>query len=176
VAAAAGAVVQVVNDRPDQVPGALPAGVTAETAPGNHVIIDMGGGRYALYAHLMPGSVAVAVGEVVARGQLLARVGNSGNRDAPHLHFHVMDRASAFDANGLPFVFDRMEFQGRTTGTVDDFVNVVFSGGAVPINPAGSGPRRREMPHPGCLRLQVGPAALHVRSHVIGSLCLSEKG
>jgi hypothetical protein len=43
-------------------------------------------------------------------------------------------------------VFDRMEFQGRTTGTLDDFVNVVFSGGAVHINPAGSGPRRREMP------------------------------
>ena len=146
VAAAAGEVVQMVNDLPDQVLGEPVSGVTGETAPGNHVIIDMGGGRYALYAHLIPGSVAVAVGEVVARGQLLGRLGNSGNSDAPHLHFHVMDRASALDANGLPFVFDRMEFQGRTAGTRDDLGNVVESGGAVAINPAGSGPRRREMP------------------------------
>jgi hypothetical protein len=145
VAAAPGRVVQVVNDLPDNVPGEPLPGVI-ETGSGNHVIIDIGQGRYTEYAHLIPNSVAVSVGDVVQRGQRLGLLGNSGNSDAPHLHFQVMDRPSALDADGLPFVFDRMEFQGRTTGTQADVENVASSGGAVPINPAGSGPRRREMP------------------------------
>jgi hypothetical protein len=39
-----------------------------------------------------------------------------------------------------------MEFQGRMAGTLDDLVNVVFSGGALDMNPAGSGRRQGEMP------------------------------
>ncbi len=146
VAAAGGRVVQVVNDLPDQVPGELPTNITAGQAAGNLVIIDMGRGKYALYAHLIPGSAAVGVGEVVQTGQLLGRLGNSGNTDAPHLHFQVMDRASALDADGLPFVFDLMEFQGRIVGTLDELNNVVFAGGAPQIDASGSGRRRREMP------------------------------
>jgi len=146
VAAAAGKVVQVVGDLPDQVPGQLPSDITAETAAGNHVIIDMGEGRFALYAHMIPNSVAVGVGDVVQTGQLLGRLGNSGNTDAPHLHFQIMDRPSTLDADGLPFVFDRMEFQGRIVGTLDDFQDVIFAGGSPRIDPAGGGRRRREMP------------------------------
>jgi hypothetical protein len=146
VAAARGRVVEVVDNLRDEVPGQLPPDATAATAAGNHVIIDMGGGRYALYAHLIPGSVAVSVGESVARGQRLGLLGNSGNSDAPHLHFQVMDRPSALDANGLPFVFDRMEYQGRAVGTVDNLNTVLSTGGALEVNAAGRGPRRREMP------------------------------
>ena len=146
VAAAGGKVVEVVNDLPNQVPLETPLGITGETVAGNHVIIDMGEGRYALYAHMIPGSVVVGEGQLVERGQLLGRLGNSGNTDAPHLHFHVMDRPSALDANGLPFVFDRMEFQGRLVGTQDGALDVILAGGAPQINPAGGGRRRRELP------------------------------
>ncbi|MDQ3652241.1 MAG: M23 family metallopeptidase [Acidobacteriota bacterium] len=146
VAAAGGRVVKVVNDLPNQVPFETPLGITGETIAGNQVIIDMGEGRYALYAHMIPGSVVVSEGQLVERGQLLGRLGNSGNTDAPHLHFHVMDRPSALDANGLPFVFDRMEFQGRTVGTLNGVLGEIFDGGAAQINPAGGGRRRREMP------------------------------
>lgn len=146
VAAAGGRVIEVVNDLPDQVPGELPAGVTVETAAGNHVIVDMGGGRYALYAHLIPNSVAVGEGDVVERGQYLGRLGNSGNTDAPHLHFQVMDRPSPLDANGLPFVFDRMELRGRMMGSLDDINNTIFAGAAPQIDSSTNGRRRRQMP------------------------------
>ena len=145
VAAVPGRVVEVVNDLPDQVPGQPLPGIV-ETASGNHVIIDIGQGRYTEYAHLIPHSVAVSVGDFVQRGQRLGLLGNSGNSDAPHLHFQVMDRPSALDADGLPFVFDRMEFEGRIVGTLSDFEEMTFAGGAPQIDFSGSGRRRREMP------------------------------
>lgn len=146
VSASAGRVVAAVGDLPNQVPGEPKQGITPETLAGNHVIVDMGGGRYVLYAHLIPGSVAVGVGDRVYRGQRLGLLGNSGNSDAPHLHFQVMNRASALDADGLPFVFDRLEFQGRIVGTLDDSLGVIFTGGSPLINFTGFGQRRREMP------------------------------
>jgi hypothetical protein len=87
-----------------------------DTAAGNRVVEDLGGGRFALYAHKQPGSVTVAVGQRVERGQVLGKVGNSGNSTEPHLHFHVMDGAggaSALGANGLPYVFDRFTLVGN---------------------------------------------------------------
>ena len=39
-------------------------------------------------------------------GQVLARLGNSGNSDAPHLHFQVMDANSPLGAEGLPCELD----------------------------------------------------------------------
>ena len=65
--------------------------LTLKDAGGNHVIVDIGGGRYAFYAYLKPGSVEVKEGDHVGSGQVLARLGNSGNTTFPHLHFHVMD-------------------------------------------------------------------------------------
>ncbi len=145
-AAAGGRVVKVVNNLPDQVPGQLPSDITVETADGNHVIINIGDGRFALYAHMIPGSVAVSEGQIVERGQLLGRLGNSGNTDAPHLHFQIMDRSSSLDADGLPFVFDRMELQGRILGNLDAFNDAIFSGTPPRIDASGGGRRRRQMP------------------------------
>lgn len=49
-------------------------------------------GLQSRYWHLMNGSIAVEVGEHVVCGQLLARIGSSGNSSFPHLHFQVEDR------------------------------------------------------------------------------------
>lgn len=54
------------------------------------VSLDLGHGLRAFYAHLQPGSVRVKTGELVKRGQVLGRLGNSGNSAGPHLHFHVV--------------------------------------------------------------------------------------
>ena len=146
LAAAPGTVVEMVKDLPDQVPGQLPSDITIETAGGNHVIIDMGNGRYVLYAHLIPGSVTVEVGDVVNRRQILGLLGNSGNTDAPHLHFQVMDSPSALNTTGLPFVFDTWELQGRVVGSLDNVDKTVFAGESLTIDAAGRGTRTDEMP------------------------------
>ena len=69
----------------------------ADTPPGtngdhaNNLVVDIGGGRYVVMAHLKQGSVTVRVGDVVRRGQPLAAVGNSGHTNEPHLHLQVQD-------------------------------------------------------------------------------------
>jgi murein DD-endopeptidase MepM/ murein hydrolase activator NlpD len=44
---------------------------------------------------------------------VLGRLGNSGNTDAPHLHFHVMDAPLPLGADhNLPHFFDSLRYQG----------------------------------------------------------------
>ncbi|MEU8349907.1 M23 family metallopeptidase [Streptomyces sp. NPDC048845] len=70
---------------------------------GNHLILDLGDGTYAAYAHLRKDSLAVRAGERVRAGQRLAEVGNTGNSTEPHLHFQLMDRPEPHTARGVPF-------------------------------------------------------------------------
>ena len=114
-AVADGTVVGTADGLPEQVPGKLPADATIQMAAGNHVVVDIGEGRFAFYAHMQPGSVRVKVGDKVKTGQVLGLLGNSGNTDTPHLHFHVMDGPSPLVANGLPYVFTGFTGQGRLT-------------------------------------------------------------
>jgi hypothetical protein len=146
LAAGAGAVVEVMDDVPDSVPGKAPDGLTLATIGGNHVTIDMGEGRYALYAHLIPGSITVHVGDRVARGQKIGLLGNSGNSDAPHLHFQVMDRPGSLEGTSLPFVFESMELEGRVTSNLVEVFSLVNKGSALPIDHAATGSLKRAMP------------------------------
>lgn len=82
-------------------------------ASGNHVVLDLENGRHAFYEHLRPGSVRVAVGQRVRRGQPIAEVGYSGSGNWPHLHFHLGDAPSLLGAEGLPFVIDGFRALGR---------------------------------------------------------------
>jgi len=107
-----GTVVSVQDGLPEEVPGKVPASSKPETAGGNFVIVDIGGGNFAFYAHLQPGSVKVKVGDHVKTGDVLALLGNSGNTTAPHLHFHVMDRPAPLAGNGLPYVFTSFVGEG----------------------------------------------------------------
>jgi murein DD-endopeptidase MepM/ murein hydrolase activator NlpD len=113
ISVANGKVVDVVDKYPDEKPGVLGQDLTLKDAGGNHVIVDIGGGRYAFYAHLKPNSITVEEGDQVRHGQMLARPGNSGNTTAPHLHFHVMDAPLPLGADhNLPYVFDTFRYQG----------------------------------------------------------------
>jgi len=132
--AAAGRVVEVIRDLPDGIPGQDPTHPTAETASGNHVIVDIGSGRYIMYAHMIPGSVTVSVGDQVPVGYVLGKLGDSGNASAPHLHFQVMDRPSPLGAHGLPFVFDSMDRQATVVGTVYDELNDIGDGTPVQLD------------------------------------------
>jgi murein DD-endopeptidase MepM/ murein hydrolase activator NlpD len=110
-------VVSTQDGLPEQIPGQFPTNIPIEQADGNAVVLDLGDGNYALFAHLQPGSLRVKAGDRVARGQVLGLVGNSGNSIAPHLHFHVMDGPSPLDANGLPYQIDAFTVSGHTPGT-----------------------------------------------------------
>lgn len=84
--------------------GTARRGLDRARLAGNHVIMATGG-TYALYAHLAPGSVAVTSGQRVRAGEVLGRVGHSGNSTAPHLHFQLMDSADPLQARGIPCAF-----------------------------------------------------------------------
>ena len=115
LAVADGTVVDTLNNLDDQKPGTLPdpKTITVQNVDGNHVVLDLGDGVYAFYAHMQKGSVAVAVGDRVKRGQVLGKLGNTGNTSAPHLHFHLMEGPSVLGSNGIPYEIDSFVLAGQ---------------------------------------------------------------
>lgn len=111
-AAADGTVVEAADGLAEQIPGGKLVGITVDTLPGNHIVVDMGNGNFALYAHIKTGTVAVKVGDHVKAGDVIGHLGNSGNTSAPHLHFHVMDGPSPLASNGLPFEIEGFQSAG----------------------------------------------------------------
>lgn len=137
-AVADGPVVAVLDGLPEQVPGVGPTGLRLDEYGGNHVVQDIGNGNFAFYAHLKTGSVAVKPGDRLSTGQVLGQLGNSGNTDAPHLHFHVMDGPDPLRADGLPFVIDEFRLTARSTdgvGPDGDAIDVAMAGKPVPLQP-----------------------------------------
>jgi len=74
---------------------------------GVQIVLDHGGGIYTRYAHLEPDSVGVAVGQQVAAGERLARMGNSGSSTLRHLHFELGSASAAPDPCGPVSPFER---------------------------------------------------------------------
>ncbi|MBA3537817.1 MAG: M23 family metallopeptidase [Tatlockia sp.] len=120
LAVADGKVVMTKDGIPENIPhsGKLAEPLSLENIAGNNIILDLGNGKFAFYAHLIPGSLKVKVGDQVTAGQVIGKLGNSGNSSEPHLHFHMVDKASALAANGIPYGFDH--FNLRPTKLVGD--------------------------------------------------------
>lgn len=78
---------------------------------GNNVVIDHGNGEFSIYCHLQQRSLRVKPGDKVKQGMVIAKVGNTGNSGAPHLHFQLMDSPDFFTANGLPVMFENVPAQ-----------------------------------------------------------------
>ena len=151
-AVAAGTVVIAIDGTPDRIPFNAPEPDEPESISGNHVVLDIGGGRYAYFAHLKPGSVRVAVGQRVRAGQQLGQVGNSGNSDLPHLHFQIMDAPSPLASDGLPFVFRSFDSPGSIPPL--DQIDIT---GVIPVGPALRG--HHELVSPMILQVIDYPAA-----------------
>lgn len=107
LAVADGEVTQVVDGIPENTPRILPKPVTLDNIAGNFIILRIAANRYVTFAHLQPGSIKVRVHDHVRRGDILARLGNSGNATGPHLHFQVTDGNSVLQSEGVPFVFEK---------------------------------------------------------------------
>ena len=118
-------------------PGTLPANdpvlgpkLTVENVDGNHIVENIGGGAYAMYAHLIKGTLLVKPGDTVKKGQLIAKLGNTGNSNAPHLHFQLMDGPSLLSADALPYEIDEFSYEGQVApariAAADDFLSGTF--------------------------------------------------
>jgi Peptidase family M23 len=133
-AVADGTVVAVLDGLPEQVPGESPSGLPLEQYAGNNVVQGIGGGNYALYAHLETGSIKVKVGDRVSSGQVIALLGNTGNTDGPHLHFHVMSTPDPLRSDGLPFVLSSFRLDGRIASM--DAEDAIEAGQPAPMQPS----------------------------------------
>jgi hypothetical protein len=97
LAAAPGRVARLrdgVTDISIRAPGAPPV-KGAEC--GNGVVIDHGDGWETQYCHLARGSVRVKIGDKVAAGAPIARVGLSGDTEFPHMHLTVRHGTQVVD-------------------------------------------------------------------------------
>ena len=124
LAVADGHVVTATDGLPENVPGhgnafqpAVP--ITLETVAGNTITLDLGGGQFAYYMHLQPGSLRVKEGDHVRRGQVLARVGCSGDAREPHLHFEVTTSSKLLAGEGVPYLIDRYRCQSTSDGPLE---------------------------------------------------------
>lgn len=137
LAVADGTVVATLDDVEANAPGVLPVTdpvlakkLTLENVDGNHVVIDLGGGVYAMYAHMIKGTLTVKVGDKVTKGQVIGRLGNTGNANASHLHFQLQTGPSLLDADGLPYVIDSFTYRGQVDPELvvnaDDYVSGTY--------------------------------------------------
>ena len=143
---APGTVVEAMRDLPDVPAGDAPTNLTIAEIAGNHVTLDLGGGRYAIYAHMAPHSVTVHVGDRVKTGDKLGLLGNSGNTTGPHLHFQISDRPSTLDTTALPFVFEKMVVEGRMVANLDEIEVDSIKGVSLKVESKGEKAVTREMP------------------------------
>jgi hypothetical protein len=153
IAVANGTITKTLDTMDANAPGVLPANdpvlsqqLTVETVDGNHIVQDIGGGVFAFYAHLQKGSLLVKPGDKVKKGQVIAKLGNTGNANASHMHFHLMNGPSVLGSDGVPYVIDRFAYDGQvapeTVLQADDFLSGVFNEGQLPTTE----PRQAELP------------------------------
>src|SRR5262249_54081917 len=93
--------------------------ITFDTVAGNTIVLDLGDGQFAHYMHLQPGSLLVKAGDRVRRGQVLARIGASGDAREPHLHFEVTTSSKLLVGEGLPYLIDRYRSMGTNGGPIE---------------------------------------------------------
>ena len=123
LAAADGTVETAVDGMPEVPPGVTaadnPTLTDASSFAGNHVIIRMRPGVFALYAHMITGSVRVKVGDRVQTGQELGLLGNSGNTTGPHLHFGLIDGPRGAQLRQPPVRARPLHLSGHRRGVGD---------------------------------------------------------
>ncbi len=126
-AVADGTVVEAVDILPDQAcwPGKITDPLILANPAGNHVVVDIGQGHFAVYGHCQSKSVGVKAGDRVTVGQVLAKMGNTGMSDCPHLHFQISNAKDVFNADSVPYVVDKYVYLGRA-----DYTSVMAYKGA----------------------------------------------
>ncbi|MBD3189570.1 MAG: peptidoglycan DD-metalloendopeptidase family protein [Candidatus Heimdallarchaeota archaeon] len=97
-------------------------------ASGNYIVLKHGQEEYSFYAHVQEGSLKVKKGDQVKQGQIIGKLGNSGNSTGPHLHFQLMDKPSILTGRGLPCRFTNLKnMVGEPMDFIENNYQVVHS-------------------------------------------------
>lgn len=87
---------------------------------GNYVIIQHSDGNYTLYAHLHTNTITVKAGDIVSQGQVIGKIGSTGNSTGPHLHFEVRLGENTRDARVDPLEYIDQD-NPRPSGSSSNF-------------------------------------------------------
>ncbi|PWL39987.1 hypothetical protein DKG77_03930 [Flagellimonas aquimarina] len=105
-APADGKIIAMENNIDDNyVSGAVNSDINDSNLAGNYIIIDHLNDEYSMLAHFKKGTITVAVGDTVVKGQEVGKAGNSGNSTGPHLHYHLQNTPGYLNGIGLPAQF-----------------------------------------------------------------------
>ena len=91
-------------------------------AAGNHIVIMHSPGSYSLYAHLQTDSIKVKPGQIVRQGEVIAKMGNTGNSSGPHLHFQMSYLVPKNQLQGMWFGKPLTDF--RFSGKCEELRNM----------------------------------------------------
>ncbi|MCV7225692.1 M23 family metallopeptidase [Mycolicibacterium komossense] len=155
-AVADGKVIAVLDNLPEQVASKTPSGLPLDQYGGNYIVQDIGDGNFAFYAHLKTASITVKPGDGLKTGQQIATLGNTGNTDAPHLHFHLMDGPDPLASNGLPFIINKFRLDQRVVS--QSGLDTLFSGQPAPLQPGFAARDQSE----------VSPLVLDIMNYSVG--------
>jgi hypothetical protein len=87
---------------------------------GNYTIIDHGNDEFSILAHMQKDSVQAKAGDKVVKGELIGRIGNSGDSSSPHIHYQFQNGRDLRTSEGLPSKFQRFDLiVGNTTRRVE---------------------------------------------------------
>lgn len=123
IAPADGVVVYARNDVPNNpAPGEPDAKMLGnlhdpvDAVAGNCVIIDHGNSEYSVVMHLQQGSITVKANDKVKQGQVIAKLGNSGDAYGPHLHFQLQPGPKLFQSASMPAQFENVRSNALVRG------------------------------------------------------------
>jgi len=112
LAVADGTVVSIHDGMPDQTPFVFMVPKSKSDYGGNNLILEIAPNVFAWYAHLRQGSITVKVGDAVKAGAPIAKLGNTGPSEGPHLHLGLINKPDAIAERSLPFVFGSFTLVG----------------------------------------------------------------
>lgn len=139
-----GTVLKVIDEFDDLGIGKTLENMSLANLGGNYLLIDIGNGYTAFYAHLIKGTAKVKKGDKVKRGQVIGKLGNSGNSTGPHLHFHIVKGTDPIADQGVPYVINNFEVtkQASAAALPDEF----FAGVPLETTTNFKGAHKNEMP------------------------------